>query len=216
MTQKIFWEDPYLVECTAKVTSVEGKKVKLDRTIFFAFCGGQESDSGIIDGMNVVAAVKQGDKENIIDIEYELEKEPSFAVGDEVTVAIDKEKRLNLMRLHSAAHLSYYFTIEKFGKMRILGSNIAPEKARVDYESEKNLGEGLEEVEEKLNKFLAEGHDIQRTPDEKLPDLKWWRCEEWKMPCGGTHVKNTLEIGRVKLKRVTKGQNKERIEIFLE
>ncbi|MCM2325509.1 MAG: alanyl-tRNA editing protein [Candidatus Woesearchaeota archaeon] len=216
MTQKIFWEDPYQVECTAKVTSIEGKKVKLDKTIFFAFCGGQESDSGTIDGINVVTATKLGDKENIIDIEYELEKEPHFAVGDEVKVVIDKEKRLSLMKLHSAAHISYYFTIEKFGKMRILGSNIAPQKARVDYESEKNLGEGLEEVEKKLNDFLAEGHDILRTADEKLPDLKWWQCEGWKMPCGGTHVRNTREIGRVRLRRITKGQSKERIEIHLE
>ena len=94
ITKKLFWEDPYCTECKAKVTSIEGNKVKLDQTVFFACSGGQESDSGTIGGINVVAAIKQGDKENIIDIEYELEKEPNFKVGDEVEVKIDEENRL--------------------------------------------------------------------------------------------------------------------------
>jgi alanyl-tRNA synthetase len=65
MTKKLFWEDPYMTECTAKVTSVEGRKVKLDQTIFFAFCGGQESDKGTIGGINVLTATKLGDRENM-------------------------------------------------------------------------------------------------------------------------------------------------------
>ena len=38
---KLFWDDPYMTECDAKVVSIDGTKVKLDRTIFFAFSGGQ-------------------------------------------------------------------------------------------------------------------------------------------------------------------------------
>ncbi|PIY59962.1 alanyl-tRNA editing protein, partial [Candidatus Woesearchaeota archaeon CG_4_10_14_0_8_um_filter_47_5] len=64
MTQKLFWQDPYQTECTARVTSLENTgetiKVKLDQTIFFAFSGGQESDNGTIGEVPVVNAVKHG------------------------------------------------------------------------------------------------------------------------------------------------------------
>jgi alanyl-tRNA synthetase len=215
MTQKLFWEDPYLYECNAKVTSVEGRKVKLDKTIFYAVSGGQESDEGTINEIKVMSALKLGDRENIIDIEYELEKDPDFKIGTEVTIRINPERRESLTKLHSGAHIAYYFITEKFGKMKIIGSNIAQDHARVDFETDKNLGEGLEEIEEKLNNFLSGNHEVTRTRDEKLPDLMWWHCTQWKMPCGGTHVKNTSEIGRLKLKRITKGAGKERIEIYL-
>ena len=63
MTQKLFWQDPYLTECTSKVTSIDGNKVKLDQTIFYAFSGGQQSDEGTINDIKVINAVKEGDKE---------------------------------------------------------------------------------------------------------------------------------------------------------
>ena len=60
MTMKLFWEDPYLTVCKAKITSLEGNRVKVDRTIFYAFSGGQESDQGTIAGQKVVSATKLG------------------------------------------------------------------------------------------------------------------------------------------------------------
>jgi len=214
MTEKLFWKDPYLTECKAKVTSIEGNRVKLDRTVFYAFSGGQESDEGTIGGIKVIKATKEGDRENIIDIEYELEKEPDFKVGEGVEVKIDEGRREKLMKLHSVAHIAYYFIIEKFGKLKIIGSNISPEKARIDFLHDKPI-DNLSEIEEEINKFLEEGHEIVREADEKSPDLWWWICKDWKMPCGGTHVKSTKEIGRISLKRKTKGSGKERIEVFL-
>lgn len=204
-----------MTDCKSRVTSIEGNKVKLDRTVFFAFSGGQESDDGTINNLKVIDAVKIGDKETIIDIEYELESEPTFKVDDEVIVKIDAEKREKLRKLHSAAHIFYYFFVEAFGKQKIIGSNIASDKARVDFEYDKSVAELLPPIEEKLNAFLAENHDIIMENDPAKQDLRWWHCESWKMPCGGTHVKNTKEIGKISLKRKNIGAGKERIEIYL-
>lgn len=215
MVKKIFWENPYQDECKAIVTHIEGNKIKLDQTIFFAFSGGQESDSGSINGINVIEAIKLGDKENIIDIEYTLEKIPNFKVGDEVILKIDLEKRKKLMKLHTIAHIAYYIITEKLGKLKIIGSNITSEKARIDFLYDKPLNDIVTELENKLNQYLLEDHHITRKQDEKLSDLQWWICDEWKMPCGGTHVKSTKEIGKIQLKRKNIGAGKERIEIFL-
>ena len=118
MTKKLFWEDPYKTECNATVSSINGNKVKLDQTIFFAFSGGQESDEGTIADIKVINALKEGDKENIIDIEYELEKTPKFKIGDNVIIKINKEKRLKLMKLHTAAHIFYYIFVKKLGRKK--------------------------------------------------------------------------------------------------
>ena len=48
MTKRLYLEDSYLKECTAKVTSIDGSKVELDQTIFYAQGGGQPSDMGAI------------------------------------------------------------------------------------------------------------------------------------------------------------------------
>jgi len=215
MTQKLFWKDPYQTECEAVITAIDGKKVKLNQTIFYAFSGGQESDEGTIAGIKVLTATKQGDKESIIDIEYELETEPSFGVGETVKIKINEEKRAKLRKLHSLAHIVYYFVIEKLGPLKVIGSNISSEKARIDFLYDKPISELLQEIEAEVNAFLQEDHEILRKQDEENPDLWWWMCGQWKMPCGGTHVKTTAEIRKSQLKRRNLGAGKERIEMML-
>lgn len=215
MTKKLFWQDPYQTECIAIVREINGNKIKLDQTIFFALSGGQESDEGTIGGIKVINAIKQGDKENIIDIEYELEKEPDFKVCDEVKVKINGQRRASLRNLHSAAHIVYYVIVDELGKVKIIGSNIAEDKARIDFLYDKPINDTLPQIKEKINLFLKEDHAIVMKNDDEKPDLRWWTCAEWKMPCGGTHPKSTKEIGKIELRRKNIGSGKERIEIRL-
>ncbi|MBI2573159.1 alanyl-tRNA editing protein [Candidatus Woesearchaeota archaeon] len=216
-TTKLFWTDPYQTHCTATVTAINDNKVKLNQTIFYAFSGGQLSDEGTIGGLKVLEAVKQGDKEDIVDIEYTLEHPPTFNVGDKVEVKIDPIRREKLRRLHSAAHVVYYIVVEKLGQVKINGSEVQVEKARMDFGYDTPITDLLPQIEEAANKFIQENHHIQRYVDPHKPDLWWWEIKEksWKMPCGGTHVKNTSEIGLLKLVRVNKGKGRERIEMYL-
>src|SRR5688572_21674225 len=100
MTHKIFWEDPYLTQLETRITSVNGSDVTVDRTIFYAFSGGQESDSGTIENRDVIRATKDGKQ-----ILYTLDRDHALQPGDPVTMSIDWTRRYKLMRLHFAAEL---------------------------------------------------------------------------------------------------------------
>ena len=62
---KLFWRDPYLTSCDAIVTGVDGTRVNLDRTVAFAFSGGQASDVGTIAGRQILEAHKEGSRSSI-------------------------------------------------------------------------------------------------------------------------------------------------------
>jgi hypothetical protein len=99
MTRKLFWEDSYLTQAVTQVTHVEGENLRVASTVFFAFSGGQESDSGTIGGFRVVEeARKEG-----LDIIYRLPPGHGLKIGDEVEIAIDWQRRYRPMRLHFAA-----------------------------------------------------------------------------------------------------------------
>ncbi len=126
--EKLFWNDPYLTECGARVTAASGAVVTLDRTVAYAFSGGQASDAGTIGGRPILSADKVG-----LDIEYTLPEDHGLRVGDPVTVAIDWPRRYRLMRLHCAAELVLELVHQHFPAAEKIGADITPEKARIDF-----------------------------------------------------------------------------------
>ena len=98
--KKLFWDDPYLTECNAVVTSVDGNRITIDQTIAYAFEGGQQSDIGTIGGYEIINAEKLD-----FEIYYTLPVNHTLSAGDKVKVLIDWEKRYKIMRLHFAAEL---------------------------------------------------------------------------------------------------------------
>lgn len=211
ITEKLYDDEPYLKEFKARVLRVDGNKVELDRTAFYPEGGGQAGDSGVIGGVKVVDTQKDDGA-----IMHVLETTLVISVGDGVDCEIDWERRHRIMRLHSAAHIMEHFLWKQLGHLERLGSYVDEKKDRADYEYEGRLPpEVLKEVEEATNEFLAEGHEIRIDPDPKQPDIRIWRCAEIEMPCGGTHVRNTREIGSLRLKRKNPGRGKERVETSL-
>ena len=210
-TKKLFNDDPYLTSFTAKVVKVDGDIVELDQTAFFPEGGGQVGDTGILGGMRVVDTQKDDGV-----IRHILEAPPGFGVGDEVEGEIDWGRRYHIMKLHSAAHIMEHFLWQRIGTIDRVGSRVDEKKDRADYVYEGRLpAEGLIEAQGDTNAFLAEGHEITIRPDPENPDIRIWRCGPVEMPCGGTHVRNTSEIGAVKLKRKNPGKGVERVETSL-
>lgn len=209
---KIFWENPYLTELKAKVTSVEKDTITLDQTIAFAFSGGQQSDSGTIGGFEIIEAKKEGKE-----IFYTLEESHNLKLNQIVDIRLDWEKRYRLMRLHFAAELILEIIYQKYNHPEKIGANITVEKARVDFFWEGNISSVFPEVMEKIIELRDFNLDIKSAFEDLMMEKRYWEIEGFaKVSCGGTHLSKTGEIGSILLKRKNIGNNKERIEIYLD
>jgi len=104
---------------------------------------------------------------------------------------------------------------EKIGQKKLIGSNVTEEKARVDFRHPESVSAVLAALEPELNAFNAANHEISTYDDSEKPGRRLWACDKWLMPCGGTHVRNTKEVGGLALKRKNIGSGKERMEITL-
>lgn len=219
-TEKLFNRDQYQKEFEARVLKVEGNQVVLDKTCFFPQGGGQVGDTGTINGIKVIDTKKSEDGKTVF---HNMEKENAFKKEDSVKGGIYWERRYKIMKLHSADHFVYFFMQQVFPGCKYASSGIVDDrKSRVDYIFEQNNfdKEKLKIVEQKTNDFLKEGHEIKVWSEETNLDYRYWSCDmngtEFKMPCGGTHPKNTNEIGTVKIERgKNPGGGKVRIEITL-
>jgi len=211
----LFWEDPYNREFDATVLKTEANKVILDQTCFYARGGGQAADTGEIQGLRVVDV--EGDEAS--DIAHVLERDAPFGTGERVHGRIDWDRRYRIMRLHSAAHIVYYVMPKVFGENCKPASSglLDDQKERADYLfTEKLDKEKLKQVEEEANRIIAEGRTINTWTDQD-GDSRFWKMDPFpNMACGGTHVRNSREIGKITVERGKKpGKGKERIEISL-
>jgi Ser-tRNA(Ala) deacylase AlaX len=209
MTTKLFWQDPYRTSLATRIAAVEGDVVTLEDTIFYAFSGGQESDAGTIGGRPVLEARKDGR-----DIRYLMEPGHGLKAGDAVTVLIDGARRLKLMRLHLAAEIILELAYQNLPGIQKIGAHIAADKARIDFEWPENISKLFPVMHEKAGALIAADHEIVSAFSDEANQRRYWEITGFaRVPCGGTHLKRTGEIGPITLKRVNIGKGKERIEI---
>jgi len=209
--KKLFWEDPYLSYTTAIVTSVVGQTITLDQTIIYAFSGGQQSDSGKIGGFELIDAKKEG-----LEILYTLPENHNLYKGQEVIVEIDWEKRYKIMKLHFAAEIILEIMYQNYDQPEKIGANITSDKARIDFYWNGNITDTFSLLETKAHNLIDANKPIKSDFSDKEKQRRYWEIEGFgKVACGGTHIKSTGEIGRIRLKRNNIGGGKERIEIYL-
>lgn len=211
MTQKVFWSNPYRTSHETAVTLVTGSDITLESTIFFAFSGGQESDQGTIQGIPVLFARKDG-----LEIVYTLPKEHGLSVGQKIGIEIDWTRRYRLMRLHFAAELVLEFFYRELDGVDKVGAHIAQNKARIDFAWQHNISPLLPKFSEDVNKIVSSDLEIRTGFVDESNERRYWEIEgHSRVPCDGTHVRRTGEIGPIRLKRDNIGKGKERVEIYL-
>lgn len=208
-TVRRFWTEPYRTSLETTATAVDGARVELAETIFYAESGGQESERGTIGGIEVVNAVGAGDT-----IHYTLQHMPPFAAGDTVTVEIDWERRYRLMRLHFAAEIVLVLMLELAADAERIGAHISQDKARLDYRVDRSLASLVGELERRANEVIAADYPIVSEFTDPVRQRRRWRIDRFgAVPCGGTHIGSTGEVGPIRLARRNPGKGKERIEI---
>lgn len=211
MTQKLFWQDPYLTRLDTHITRVDGNDVTVAETIFYAFSGGQESDSGTIAGKSVLNARKEG-----TEIFYTLEEGHGLKPGDTVTMVIDWERRYRLMRLHFAAELVLELAYQNLKGIEKIGAHISTDKARIDFKWPENISATFPLLETAANHIVQKDRVIVSAYSDEADERRFWEVTGFaRVPCGGTHLKRTGEVGRIELKRDNIGKGKERIEVYV-
>lgn len=208
--RKVFWDNPYQTSLITTVSSVDQNRISFVETIAFSFSGGQESDRAHINGLPILDSKIEGNL-----IYYILPNEHGLSPGDKVIMEIDWNRRYKLMRLHFAAELILELVTRKLNIEKI-GAHIAETKARIDFVYDKNISFIFERLLNEYNEIIASDRAIKTGFTDIEKQRRYWEIEGFsKVPCGGTHVKSTNEVGYITLKRVNVGGGKERIEIKL-
>jgi alanyl-tRNA synthetase len=210
MTVKVFWQDPYLTELTTTIKTVYANQITLSETIFYAFSGGQESDAGTINGYQVLKAQKEG-----MEIYYTLSDDHKLKANDVVEVAINWDRRYKLMRLHFAAEIILELISQGFPNIPKVGAHIAENKARIDFKWNGNISPLLNQLQKAAQSIIDASQPLISAFSDAATERRYWKIKEFlPVPCGGTHIKNTKEVGIIKLRRINPGRGVERIEIF--
>ena len=229
-TELLYLRDAYLDRFTARVLDVRDgdSTVALDQTAMYPTGGGQPHDTGLMNGVAVTDVKKEGTL-----VWHTLDGALPI-VGESVAVTIDWDRRHKLMRTHSALHVLCGVIWNEW-RVPVTGGNMEPLSARMDFEFDP-LPEGfVTTVENLVNKALATDYRIEvsflprntAVADEDLIRTKVNMIPESvteirvvdivgldKQADGGTHVRSTNEVGRIKvLKAENKGKGNKRIRL---
>ena len=208
--KKVFWENPYQSKLITKIAAIHGNEILFEDTIAYSFAGGQESDTATVNSIPILSSRMEGYL-----IYYTLPENHGLSVGDQVVMEIDWPRRNRLMRLHFAAELILEIVTQKFGFEKI-GAHISEHKARIDFISPESISPKLLEILAAYNAIIDKDLPIEKGYFDVATQRRFWRIENFaQVPCGGTHVDSTGQVGYVTLKREHPGKSIERIEIRL-
>jgi misacylated tRNA(Ala) deacylase len=221
-------DDAYANKCEAVVTRITDDGVELDRTVFYPLGGGQAGDSGTLllaDGSRLAvidARKSKRDDATPDDTLHVLDPASDWAsklaVGTAVTAEIDWARRYRHMRFHTATHLLCAVVREL-----VDGCSITAEYARLDFAMTALLEKSM--VQQGLDELVARALPVgcEWIADDELranpqlvksmsvsPPIGFGRvrlvriAEVDLQPCGGTHVRNTAEIGALRVAKIEK------------
>ncbi len=235
MQNALYMTDSYLKEFEAKVESVkDGKFVVLDKTAFYPNSGGQPFDTGVMvsneEDYPVVFAGKFSGT-----ISHEVSK-PGLKAGDSVTGKIDWERRYRHMRMHTAAHIIDAVLYNEAGAL-CTGNQLGTDKSRIDFSLEVLDRDKMQQYIDMANEWVKKAvelkiYSLPREDALKIPgvvklasvmppEVKELRIVEIPgidlQADGGTQVKNTSEIGKIKFLNVeNKGKANRRLYYTLD
>lgn len=225
MTDKLYNDNVMLKECTATVLACEEKDdkflVELDRTVIFPEGGGQLSDRGKINDVNVLHAIEKEGR-----IFHECDQ--PLEVGAQVTVTLDWAVRLDRMQQHCGEHILSFVCWKLFDSQNI-GFHMNEDFVTVDLDKALTEEELLQ-VEQATNAIIWENRPInvlnlESEEAAKLPMRKFnanlkgilriVAVEDADVcTCCGTHPPFTGMVGCMKIIRAERRKQGQRLEIL--
>jgi len=219
-TEILYYDDVF--DFDAEVLYVSGERVILDRTAFFPESGGQSYDAGFIDTHEVHRVEKVGG------VIIHFVAHHAFKIGQHVSCSINKERRLQLARHHTATHIINGVCRQLLGNhIWQAGAEKTIEKARLDITHYKSLTKReLGEIEREANRIVLEGRKVDRFFLERNEAEKRYGFRLYQggvVPgkvlhivditgldveaCGGTHLDNTAKCGSIRILSAEKIQD---------
>lgn len=223
-TKKLYYDDPFLREFTARVVSCDeaksGWSVVLDRTAFYPEGGGQPADHGALGSAHVLDVYeKDGVIAHLCDAPIEA--------GATVRGELDWMRRFDHMQQHSGEHICSGLICARFGCDNV-GFHMGADVVTIDFNAEIAWDE-LTEIERRANRYIYEDHavDIQFYRGAELDAVEY----RSKKPldgdvrivsfpgadccaCCGTHVNRSGQVGIVKFLSCQKFREGVRIELL--
>ena len=232
MTELVFRDDAYARSCAARVIAVDERGIRLDRTVFYPNGGGQPGDSGVLrladdTTVAIMDTIKGEAADDVIHVP--APGAPLPEPDAEIIAEIDWERRHRLMRMHTCLHLLCAVV-----PGAVTGGSVGDGRGRLDFDVP---GASLdkEAIAAGLNRLIAEGHPVapRWIDDAELaahpelvrtmsvnPPTGAGRVRLLEIvgvdlqPCGGTHVRNTAEIGPVGIGKIeNKGRQNRRVNV---
>lgn len=212
MTDKVYQRERYMKELDARVVSVDGTDMILDRTIFASDSGGQPCDLGTINGCEVKKVTEKNDE--VIHTLKNKSDADQFAPGDTVSLAIDWDRRFDHMQNHLGEHMLSGIFKSVYG-LDNKGFHLGDTDGTFDLDTAELTDEMIDTVEDKANHAVYEAipvnveliHDLKDA--EKYPLRKALKVDEdiivVTVPgvdcvaCCCPHLSDTSQIGIIKI-----------------
>jgi alanyl-tRNA synthetase len=205
------------LETKSKILRMANNFLILDITPFYAESGGQIGDTGILEGKNKIRILNTVKHNNIFAHEYEGTASDDFS--EEVIAKVDTRRRWEIMRNHTATHFLHSALRQILGThVKQAGSYVGPDRLRFDFAHfQKVTKEELQEIESLVNFKLHENIELQHHRNIPFEDAKKMgalmffgdkygdkvnvvQFSDFSLEfCGGTHVKNSSQIGLFKI-----------------
>jgi Ser-tRNA(Ala) deacylase AlaX len=201
-TITLYYDDDYAREMAAQLVEVRPEGLVLDRTVFYPRGGNQDCDQGTLQDAQAEVALRVEevlkDDAGVITHRTATPAPDAWAPGTALHGALDWERRLTLMRLHTAQHLISRWFLDHDDNATIR-TDITPTGCTIEFARPITLEQALD-CRDDLNALIAAGRAVRRIDTDGYLEIEV--ADYDRQPCGGTHVHDVAEIERIAFTRV--------------
>ena len=231
MTQRLYYTDSFLYDFEAEIIELipgDRTAVVLDRTAFYPTSGGQVFDTGVLSANGNVSRVTEvADDESGKILHYMEVASTALKPGQKVTGAIDAARRRDHMQQHSGQHVLSAAFIELF-EMPTVSFHMGDETCTIDLAAKSLSNDQIMKAEARANEIVFENRPVsvrfvsldearslglRKLPELAKDEMRLVEIENFDLcACGGTHVRQTSQIGAILIRKTEKVKQGIRVE----